>query len=354
MSFNAISQFMNKLLPFFIGLTLLVSFDHSSAQGKVKISKQDTQAISTETEGYYGPSGVVRMIKQDNKGNIWFTSWQGIYKYDGKRFTNITKGQTSARFFSILQDRKGNWWFGSIGSGVFYYDGSFFRHFTTKDGLLNNDVVSIYEDKKGIIWMGVFGGVSCYDGKTFRNYIIQGDSMYADRSGKIFLDRPANEVNTVLEDKTGKLWFGTRGKGFVYDGKTISVIANKGKPFTGINSIIEDKQGAVWLGGKDGLWRYDGVAFKRFAPNAVSYVLEDRKGNIWTSSVTAKGGMLRYYHRKTLDYLRPTITDINPMANVVFGFLEAKDGSVWFGSEGIYQFDGKNILDFREEEMVKK
>jgi hypothetical protein len=37
------------------------------------------------------------------------------------------------------------------------------------------------------------------------------------------------------------------------------------------------------------------------------------------------------------------------MVNVVFGFLEAKDGSIWFGSEGIYQFDGKNILDFKEE-----
>ncbi len=349
MSVNFICQFMNKLLPIFIGLILLVSYDHSSAQGKVKISKQDTQATSTDTEGYYGPSGVVRMVTQDKTGNIWFTSWQGIYKYDGKWFTNITKEQTSARFFSILQDPKGNWWFGSIGSGVFYYDGTFFRNLTTKDGLLNDDVVSIYEDKKGSIWMGVFGGVSCYDGKTFRNYIIQGDSMYVDRTGKTFLERPANEVNTVLEDKTGKLWFGTRGKGFVYDGKTFSIIANNGKPFTGISSIIEDKQGAIWLGGKDGLWRYDGVAFKRFAPNAVSYVMEDRKGNIWTSSVTAKGGMLRYYHRKTLDYLRPTITDINPMVGVVFGFLEAKDGSIWFGSEGIYQFDGKNILDFREE-----
>ncbi|MCE2996581.1 MAG: histidine kinase, partial [Flammeovirgaceae bacterium] len=108
---------MNKLQTIFIGLILLVSQHPSSAQGKIKISKQDTQATSTDTEGYYGPSGVVRMITQDKKGNIWFTSWQGVYKFDGKWFTNITKEQTSARFFSILQDRKGNWWFGSIGEG---------------------------------------------------------------------------------------------------------------------------------------------------------------------------------------------------------------------------------------------
>lgn len=126
----------------------------------------------------------------------------------------------SARFFSILEDRKGNLWFGSIGSGVYYYDGKTFQNFTTKEGLLNNEVTSIYEDKKGNIWFGVSGGASCYDGKSFRNYIIDGNSMNEDRVGKTFPYRRPYEINSIIEDKNGKFWFATRGNTFIYDGKT--------------------------------------------------------------------------------------------------------------------------------------
>ncbi len=76
---------------------------------------------------------------------------------------------SSARFF-FLEDSKGNLWFGSIGSGVYRYDGKSFRSFTNRNGLANNDVHSIYEDKKGNIWFGTEGGASRYDGKSFRNF----------------------------------------------------------------------------------------------------------------------------------------------------------------------------------------
>jgi ligand-binding sensor domain-containing protein len=132
---------------------------------------------------------------------------EGVFRYDGKSFTNITSEVSLARFFSLLEDRNGNFWFGSIGSGVYYYNGKSFQNFTTEDGLLNNDLISIYEDKKGNIWFGVFGGASRYDGNSFRNYIINGDSMNEDQTGKTFLDRPPYEVNSIIEDKTGKFCF---------------------------------------------------------------------------------------------------------------------------------------------------
>jgi ligand-binding sensor domain-containing protein len=58
----------------------------------------------------------------------------------------------------------------------------------------------------------------------------------------------------LLEDKTGKLWFGAQGEDmFVYDRKTFTVLKNKdGKSFNGVWSIIEDKKGNIWFG-TDGL-----------------------------------------------------------------------------------------------------
>ena len=50
------------------------------------------------------------------------------------------------------------------------YDGKSFTHFTEKEGLSDNDVTSILEDKSGNLWFGTYGGVSKYDGKSFTHF----------------------------------------------------------------------------------------------------------------------------------------------------------------------------------------
>ena len=287
------------------------------------------------------PNNITRNIIQDRKGNIWIAAFDGIFRYDGNLFTNITSQVSSARFFSVLEDRKSNLWFSSIGSGVYYNDGKSFQNFTTKEGLLNNDVGSIYEDKKGNIWFGVFGGASRYDGVSFRNYIINGDAMNEDRTWKTFPDRPPYEVTSIIEDKAGKFWFGTRGNTFVYDGKTFTTITNNGKPFRNVRTIIEDKKGNIWLGGNDGLWRYDGSKFTNLTLNFVGYIYEDKNGNIWTSSenhTSDQNWVLSCYEAKSLSNKNPTVTEIKPKVGMLFGILEAHDGTIWFGAvDGVHR-----------------
>jgi len=53
---------------------------------------------------------------------------------------------------SILEDSKGNIWFGSYSEGVCLLQNGKFQYFTTQNGLSDNQVRSIYEDKNGIIW----------------------------------------------------------------------------------------------------------------------------------------------------------------------------------------------------------
>ena len=316
----------------------------------------------TELPKDNGPQAITRNIIQDRKGNIWMAAFDGIFLYDGKSFTNITGKVSSARFFSVLEDRKGNLWFGSIGAGVFRYDGKSFSNFTTKEGLLNNDVGSIYEDKKGNIWFGVFGGASRYDGESFHNYIIDGNTMKEDRTGKTFATRPPYEVTDIMEDKTGRLWFSSRGNTFVYDGKTFTGFSHDGESFKNVRSIIEDKKGNIWLGGNDGLWRYDGSTFTNFTTNFVGYIYEDKKGNIWTGSESNKSiiwtspqntndrsWVLSRYDEKSLSDKKPTVTAIanKPM---IFGILEANDGSIWFGSiDGVHRYDRISITNFNDK-----
>lgn len=335
-------------------ILMFAFFTSGKGQTQTSIAKNYIKSESKDVDTSFGPAAITRTIKQDRKGNIWMAAFDGVFQYDGNSFSNITSKVSSARFFSVLEDRKGNMWFGSIGSGVYYYDGKSFQNFTTKEGLLNNDVGSIYEDNKGNIWFGVFGGASCYDVKSFRNFIINGDSMNEDPAGKTFQDRPPYEVTSIIEDKTGKFWFGTRGNTFVYDasllageGRTFTALTNNGKPFTNVRSIIEDKKGNIWLGGNDGLWRYDGSTFINVTANFIGYIYEDKNENIWTSSQTAKGWALSRYDARSLSispFIRPTVTEITSMGGMIFGILEANDGSIWVGTlQGVERYEGKTV-----------
>ncbi len=43
-----------------------------------------------------------------------------------------------------------------------------YRHYTVKDGLIQNQVIAMFQDSKGYLWLGTKGGVSRFDGKEFR------------------------------------------------------------------------------------------------------------------------------------------------------------------------------------------
>jgi len=330
-------------------------FHTSCEQNQTEVKKNSIKSETKDTVTSYGPHLMVRKIytppltvqniKQDRNGNILIaganSSVCDVYRYDGKSFTNLTSKLDSHRFWDVLEDRRGNIWFASPDSGVYYYNGKSFQHFTTREGLANNAVMCIYEDKAGIIWFGTGGGgVSRYDGKSFRNFTTEGGLSN-------------NDLTTIMEDKTGKLWIGTRGETFVYDGKTFTTLIHEGKAFNNVWSIIEDKKGNIWFGINGGLtyglWRYDGSVFTQVSERGVYAVIEDKKGNIWTTGINPGEGVwaLSRYDQESLYNKTPTVTEIITGPPAFLGILEANDGSIWFGSAGgVHRYDGKTITDF--------
>ncbi len=336
-----------------IYFVLDVCFSHSCGQKQTNVPQDNfgkehnglSESQLKEADTSKVPMGQVRNIKQDRNGNILIaTGWSGVFRYDGKSFTNLTSKLGSPRFFDVLEDRRGNLWFASTDSGVYNYNGKSFQHFTTREGLADNAVMCIYEDKAGIIWFGFGGsGVSRYDGKSFQNFTTK--------------DGLPHNITTIIEDKTGKLWIGTRGEAFVYDGKTFTRLIHEGKAFNNVWSIIEDKKGNIWFGENggrgNGLWRYDGSSFTNVSQRNVYGIVEDKKGNIWTTGTVNPNGnvwALSRYDAKSLYSKLPTVTEIMSGGPMEFfmGILEANDGSIWFGAPGsVYRYDGKTITDFR-------
>ncbi|HQZ43167.1 MAG TPA: hypothetical protein PK735_09790, partial [Flavobacteriales bacterium] len=84
---------------------------------------------------------------------------------------NIAQGDTVNKLgdhlWYVFQDKKNNYWFGSNGEGVYRYDGKTIVNFTTKDGLCNDSIRQIQEDKFGNIFFSTLGGINKFDGKQF-------------------------------------------------------------------------------------------------------------------------------------------------------------------------------------------
>ena len=168
----------------------------------------------------------------------------------------------------IMEDRQGNIWFGRDGYGACKFNGDTFTHFTKKDGLASNNVQAIYEDRQGNIWLGSRvaerdhpdagkrvgdGGLCRYDGNSFVQYPeVEGLSN--------------NDIYTIYQDKTGNIWIGATGFGaYRYDGTRFTAFREIDRKDLagsfGIQSILEDRNGNLWFGFSGGLFRFNGTSF---------------------------------------------------------------------------------------------
>jgi ligand-binding sensor domain-containing protein/serine phosphatase RsbU (regulator of sigma subunit) len=322
----------------------------------------------TEEEGLI--SNIVLSILEDKSGNLWFGTDGGASRLDGKIFTHFTvkEGLTNNTNWSVLEDKKGNLWLGTDGGGVSKYDGRTFTHFTEKEGLSHNTVRSILEDRSGNIWFGTYlGGVSKYDGnrveeieaalqrgEVIPEQALQGLKKENGKFVKSFTHFTENEglskntVFSILEDKSGNLWFGTSGGGVSkYDGNSFTHYTSKeGLSDNSVLSMLEDKNGTLWFGTKGGLSKYDGKFFTHFTEkegltnNSVWSILEDKNGILWFGT---SGGGVSKYDGKSFTYF----TEKEGLSNNnVLSMLEDKNGNLLLGTRfGLSILTQKNKRD---------
>lgn len=136
---------------------------------------------------YAQPCHTFTCSLKDKSGNSWFCSETGVYVHDGKSLKQYTvkDGLADNAVYCILEDRSGRIWFGTQ-SGVCYYDGKQFRHFpipgldegsnyclsdTPRDPCTSKSIVCILQDKKGNLWFGSTGkGLFCYTNRYFIHF----------------------------------------------------------------------------------------------------------------------------------------------------------------------------------------
>ena len=237
---------------------------------------------------------------------------------------------------SIYQDRDGFLWFGTLSGGVSRYDGEKFANFTTDDGLASNFVHAIHEDKAGHLWFSTWGvGVSRYDGVKFVNFTTD-DGLASDF------------VTAIHQDREGYIWFVTIDGVSRYDGeKFVNFTTDDGLVSNFVHAIHEDKAGHLWFGTWEvGVSRYDGKKFISFTTdeglvsNSVAAIHQDREGYIWFGTNV---GVSRYDGEEFVNFT----TDDGLPSNFVRSILEDKAGHLWFGTNvGVSRYDGEKFINF--------
>lgn len=122
-----------------------------------------------------------------------------------------------------------------------------FRHYSAKDGLSSNAVLSMIQDRQGLIWMGTADGLNSFDGRSFRHYPLPDEAASC-------------TVNCIVETSDGRLWLGTDDAVYSFDGKSFSRIrAYEGvePPHSIVMSMAEDHDGNLWISTREqGVFRY--------------------------------------------------------------------------------------------------
>ena len=166
------------------------------------------------------------------------------------RSLDINNGLSQNTVAAIIQDRFGFMWFGTK-DGLNRYDGVSFQTFMKESGTLgNNFITSLYEDCLGQIWIGTDVGVYIYSpsGEKVERFVIQSN-----------LNTTIEQtVHTIKGDRKGRVWIVSERQGiFCYDTNRgtlehLQTDASGKKRLRNAGQIVFDQDDVCWLDIHDG------------------------------------------------------------------------------------------------------
>ncbi|HMQ70595.1 MAG TPA: two-component regulator propeller domain-containing protein [Ignavibacteria bacterium] len=278
--------------------------------------------------------------------------------------------------FIVFQAADGKFWFGSDKDGLYCVDGKIILHYSTKDGLPDNRIRSIQEDKHGNIYISSLGGISKFDGHAFTTLA------------------PVKENNWKLQPDD--LWFSAVGKSgekgpYRFDGKNLYQLEfpkhfmaddyfkrfpnNSWSPYE-VYYIYKDSKGTMWFGTSNfGVCRYDGKSINWLyedhltnVPNGGSFgirsILEDSNGKFWfcntryrfnifpDSIIENEKVLINYKKEKGIDGIKTA----DGTDHIYFmSIAEDNKGDLWMATynQGVWRYDGNKVTHYKLKDGTK-
>lgn len=293
----------------------------------------------------------------DQDSLLWIgTQVAGLFKYNlvNQTLTQYTysvedhKSLSDNRVYDICRDDRGNLWVGTFnGLNRLSTSMPFFRTFRNnpldKNSLKNNSVWAFEEDAEGRIWIGTEAGISIFDRKklTFTDLVT-----HTDASGS----QLALHIRELYRDRRDRMWIGTR-----YDGLWVFEPGNgwlkhyyhipndtTSLPDNQVVSLMEDRSGKIWIGTPYGLgvldpttglvrnYRHNPANPNALPDRRVLDIYQDLAHRIWL----ATGNGLALYRPETDDFTVFRSDTNNGSGNRLFSIRPDASGRLWLGTRG--------------------
>jgi len=341
MMLRLIHHLINHSLPM-CGWLLLSTVAHAARFEHLSIA----QGLSETT---------VYCAVQDQKGFLWFTTQDGLNRYDGYEFRVFRHQERdpesllSSFLTSCLVDSAGFVWVGSQ-AGLDRFDPARFsarhylHHAEDPKSLGDNRITALAEDHAGHLWVGTSNGLDSLDLKS-------GDIQHYRHQPGEAMSLVSDDISALYVDPQGTLWVGTAGEGLerflpVSDGFVHLTAGEAGLVDNRVRKIAGDATGVLWVGSVTGLDRIapggsdvthfthdenDSLSLPR---GAISALWVDDNSRLWVgtsggglSALTpGKPGFRRYQHAPG---------DLDSLSNDnVLSILRDRTGVLWVGSWG--------------------
>jgi len=223
-----------------------------------------------------------------------------------------------------------------------------FHNYSVEDGIAQSQVYSLIQDKRGLVWFGTRGGgLTRYDGLNFRTFTEK------DGLGN-------NYIYDILEDSKSNLWIATNNGITYYNGVTFK---NYVPPTSGsaiqVFKIALDRQQQVWMATSNGLILFDGKTFTNISTKLnrptenVNAVHVDKDGNIWFGD---SNGLYKIIRSQSGYRLINFGEQSRYMKNAITSIIIDKNDKVWIGTygDGVYCYDGKKFFRIDHEMELYK
>jgi signal transduction histidine kinase/ligand-binding sensor domain-containing protein len=276
-----------------------------------------------------------RAIFQDRDGVMWVGTANGLSRWEGGAWVRV-HDQRLAGILSIAQSGDGARWYGTS-NGVYRVTAGATKLFTTADGLSNNTIRDIREDRRGDIWIATDFGL---------NRIRPGDEVesFAGRGGL-----GTEYAMALAESPDGRIWAATGAGLAEFDGTSFTLhSAPRELPSNHLLALAADGDGTIWIATDgDGLLRFRNGKARAITSgegllnDKILSLVDDGAGKLWFGTVhgafsaekrqlnAVAGGTSRWIECKLFDEndglgSRQCNGAANPSA------LRSQDGRVWF------------------------
>jgi len=260
-------------------------------------------AALSQSRGMGGVSGIVR----DRRGDLWAGMGQpgrdgGLQRIvDGKLQPLVTGtfDSSALSIFTLYLDSQGAIWVGTWEQGLVRIHGDRVERFQASDGLSGDNVLRIFEDREGNIWVSTLRGLD-----RFRQFSVV---PYSTREGL-----SSDDTASVMARSDGSVWFGTsHGVNILRDGKVSKL--DRGPEILRshqITSMFEDAAGRLWLGAAQSMFIFERGKFtpvedaEGHPAGLVASIAEDTERNVWMQLAARERRLSRVVGARITEQLR--------------------------------------------------